>query len=306
LLLPFACRLLFLNVSAAGRVLRRKHLPCDARRVMLVLKRCLSISPPYIRMNGFPSAAKRVSEVLPLASRSWPPTWPFAEEDFRRRDESPDSRFYAAPRFCYHIDDAAANALTRYYSDLFGQWARPSILDLCASHLSHFPPDIAAAAGRRVALGMNASELRMNTLVDEFVVHDLNADPRLPFEDNSFDVVTNAVSIDYITQPLALCREVARVLKPGGAAVFALSNRCFPSKAVDVWLRSNDLEHVYVVGAYFHYAGGFHPPSAAEITPDQGLGPEPDGGFVQAASAWRGGASLSDAYLSVVQAKVNK
>ena len=29
---------------------------------------------------------------------------------------------------------------------------------------------------------------------------DLNDDPTLPFEDSSFDVVTNAVSIDYLTK----------------------------------------------------------------------------------------------------------
>ena len=29
---------------------------------------------------------------------------------------------------------------------------------------------------------------------------------------------------------------------------FSLSNRCFPSKAVNVWLKTNDLEHVFVVG----------------------------------------------------------
>ena len=49
----------------------------------------------------------------------------------------------------------------------------------------------------------------------------------------------------------------------------ALSNRCFPTKAVDIWLRTNDLEHVFVVGCYFHYAGGFKPPSAVEVSPNQ-------------------------------------
>ena len=56
------------------------------------------------------------------------------------------------------------------------------------------------------------------------------------------------MSIDYLTQPLQVCKEVARVLKPGGQAMFSLSNRCFPSKAVNVWLKTNDLEHVYIVG----------------------------------------------------------
>merc|ERR1712160_67150 len=100
-----------------------------------------------------------------------------------------------------------------------------------------------------------------------------NADPTLPFEDNSFDIVTNAVSIDYLSQPLEICKEVARVLKPGGCAMFALSNRCFPTKAVNIWLKTNDLEHVFIVGSYFHFAGGFKAPSAAEVSPDQATTP---------------------------------
>merc|ERR1711935_423465 len=141
-----------------------------------------------------------------------------------------------------------------------------AILDICASHVSHFPPDVADYAGRRVALGMNVLELSQNKEVTEFVAKDLNEDPTLPFEDNSFDIVTNVVSIDYLTQPLQVCKEVARVLKSGGQAMFSLSNRCFPSKAVNVWLKTNDLEHVFIVGSYFHYGGGFKSPSAIEIS----------------------------------------
>ena len=48
----------------------------------------------------------------------------------------------------------------------------------------------------------------------------------------------------------------------------ALSNRCFPTKAVDIWLRTNDLEHVFVVGSYFHYAGA-QASSAVEVSPNQ-------------------------------------
>ena len=106
---------------------------------------------------------------------------------------------------------------------------------------------------------MNKEELERNVQVNEFVVKDLNKDPTLPFEDNSFDIVTNAVLIDYLTKPLEICKEVARVLKPGGCAMFALSNRCFPTKAISLWLKLNDLKHVYTVGSYFHYAGMFLP-----------------------------------------------
>ena len=36
----------------------------------------------------------------------------------------------------------------------------------------------------------------------------------------------------------------------------AISNRCFPTKAIQIWLQTNDLEHIFIVGSYFHYSGG--------------------------------------------------
>ena len=58
------------------------------------------------------------------------------------------------------------------------------------------------------------------------------ADPRLPYEDNSFDIITNAVSVDYLAKPLEVFKEMHRVLKPGGRAIMSFSNRCFPTKGV--------------------------------------------------------------------------
>jgi len=244
------------------------------------------LSASFLKLKASPG----VSDVL--ASPKWPEGgWPFTDSDFSRQDETTDSGFYSAPRFCYHVDEKAIASLTDYYAKEFPKWNKPAILDLCASHVSHFPSDVADYTGKRVALGMNEEEIRENGQVDEYVVKDLNADPTLPFPDNSFDIVTNAVSIDYLNKPLSICKEVARVLKPGGAAMFALSNRCFPTKAINLWLRTNDLEHVFIVGSYFHYTGMFKPPSAVEV------GPNP---------MWVAGQSQNIAYLSVVKATVEK
>ena len=48
------------------------------------------------------------------------------------------------------------------------------------------------------------------------------------------------------------------------------SNRCFPTKAIDIWLNTNDLEHIYIIGSYFHYAGGFDKPESFDISPSPG------------------------------------
>ena len=138
-------------------------------------------------IKGFPEQAKSVSEVLD--SPDWPEEPPYEPPDFTRQDETDDNDFYDQPRFCYHVDDAAVAALTKHYSTAFREWEKPAILDICASHVSHFPPDVAEYAGRRVALGMNVLELSQNKQVTEFVAKDLNADPTLPFEANSLDTL---------------------------------------------------------------------------------------------------------------------
>merc|ERR1712176_901382 len=104
----------------------------------------------------------------------------------------------------------------------------------------------------------------------EWRVQDLNVDPKLPFPDNTFDAVTNAVSVDYLTQPLEVFREIRRVLKPGGLAVMSFSNRCFPTKATSVWMQTSDADHVWLVGSFFHFAGGFDAPFGEDVSPNPG------------------------------------
>ena len=66
-----------------------------------------------------------------------------------------------------------------------------------------------------------------------------------------------AVSIQYVTHPLRVLREVRRVLRPGAPFVVSFSNRCFPTKAVAVWLDTTDLQHLTLVRSYFEAAGGW-------------------------------------------------
>jgi ubiquinone/menaquinone biosynthesis C-methylase UbiE len=54
---------------------------------------------------------------------------------------------------------------------------------------------------------MNKDELARNEQLTDYVVHDLNADPTLPFPDNSYDVITNCVSVDYLNKPLQVGAE---------------------------------------------------------------------------------------------------
>ena len=152
----------------------------------------------------------------------------FPPDYFRRVDESPDAEFYAEPRMVAHIDPATIEALTAEYRERL----RPGddVLDLMSSWISHLPEGI--ELGRVAGLGMNAEELAANPRLTGAVVQDLNENPELPYDDASFDAVLNAVSVQYLTRPLEVYAEVARVLRPGGLSVVAMSHRCFPTKAI--------------------------------------------------------------------------
>ena len=174
---------------------------------------------------------------------------------FERADERPDTEFYAFDRLVTHIDDGAIAAVGELYEELE---LDGDVLDLCSSWVSHFN----APPRRLVALGMNAAELAANGAATERLVHDLNADPTLPFPTASFDAVTCCVSVDYLTRPLEVFAEVARVLRDDAPFVLTFSNRCFPTKAIRGWLMTDDGGHAEIVGAYFEATDGFGPPAA--------------------------------------------
>jgi SAM-dependent methyltransferase len=172
---------------------------------------------------------------------------------FDRADESPDSLFYRMPRFVTHIDDAAIAAVTQLYREHLPPGG--ALLDLMSSWVSHLPPE--ARYRRVVGLGMNAEELAANPRLDEWVVQDLNEDPRLPWPDQAFDAGTICVSVDYLTRPVEVLRECGRVLAPGGPLVITFSNRCFPTKVIAGWLSLDDEGHQHLVERYFEAAGNW-------------------------------------------------
>ncbi len=189
---------------------------------------------------------------------------PFPAGFFARHDESDDALFYAMPRFVVHIDEATIEALTGVYRERLPPGA--DVLDLMSSCVSHLPDDV--ALGRVAGLGMNGAELGANPRLTEHVVHDLNRDPELPYDDASFDAVVNAVSVQYLTRPVEVFRSVARVLRPGGIHVVATSHRCFPTKAIQAWHLLPPRERLAVLASYFRLAGGYEEPSLLDRSPE--------------------------------------
>jgi SAM-dependent methyltransferase len=172
---------------------------------------------------------------------------------FRRYDETPDEEFYKTPRLVTHIDDRAIAAVTQLYREFFPPGGE--ILDLMSSWISHLPPEVEYR--RVIGLGMNEAELRRNERLDAYLVQNLNTNPRLPFAEADFDGCGICVSIDYLTRPVEVLREVGRVLRVGGPTIISFSNRCFPSKAVAMWHRLDDRGRMRLVERYLEEAGNF-------------------------------------------------
>ena len=175
------------------------------------------------------------------------------EKAFRRTDEGPDEEFYQTPRLVTHIDDRAIAAVTQLYRGHFPPDGE--ILDLMSSWISHLPPEVGYR--RVIGLGMNEVELRRNERLDSYVIQNLNSNPILPFGSGEFDGAGICVSVDYLTRPVEVLREVGRVLKVGAPLIITFSNRCFPTKAIEIWHRLDDAGHMRLVKDYLEEAGNF-------------------------------------------------
>ncbi len=177
-------------------------------------------------------------------------------------DTNEDNLFYSSPRFVTHVDDNFIKQLTELYRQKIPHQGR--VLDLMSSWVSHLPPEIEYSHVE--GQGMNEEELAKNPRLDNYVVQNLNANPKLPFADADFDAVLCAVSVQYLEYPEAIFSEIARVLKPNGVAIISFSNRMFYQKAITAWRDATDRQRIYLVKSYFQSIAQFFDPPEVVIT----------------------------------------
>lgn len=181
------------------------------------------------------------------------PTDYSTENPFDRENPDVDSAFYSRPRFTHHLDYRAREAVRALYGRHLTDGMK--VLDLMSSWQSHVPETV--HFHRLAGVGLNLEELQRNRLLSDHLVHDLNEDPHLPFADASFDAALCTVSVEYLTDPIALFNEVARILRPGGTFLVTFSNRWFPPKVVKVWKELHEFERIGLVIDYFLSTGQY-------------------------------------------------
>lgn len=177
----------------------------------------------------------------------------FADDPFSRTDSKPDAVFYQAARLVHHLDDIAREMISNTYGRFLANGMH--VLDLMASWESHLPANL--HLDHLVGLGLNKEELKRNSQLNDYVVHDMNQNGLLPFDSNTFDAVINTASVEYLTDPIAAFKEVLRILKPEGYFIVTFSNRWFPTKAIKIWQDIHEFERMGLVLEYFLASGGF-------------------------------------------------
>jgi SAM-dependent methyltransferase len=152
-----------------------------------------------------------------------------------------------------HIDDTAIEVIRNTYGRFMSDDMH--IMDLMSSWQSHLPERFRFS--RLAGLGLNESELKKNPRLSDYVVQDLNINSKLPFDSNSFDAVVCTVSVEYLIDPLAVFKEVSRILRTDGHFIVTFSNRWFPTKAIHIWRELHEFERMGMVLEYFSRSGGF-------------------------------------------------
>jgi SAM-dependent methyltransferase len=171
-------------------------------------------------------------------------------------DDTDDKLFYAYPRFVTHVDEGFIQQLTNLYRERLKPNTR--IFDMMSSWVSHLPEEMEFAHVE--GHGLNEEELARNPRLNHYFVQNLNAEPKLPLQDQEFDAVLNCVSVQYLQYPEAVFTEIHRILKPGGIAIFSFSNRMFYQKAIQAWRDGSETSRVELVKSYFNSVPGFTTP----------------------------------------------
>ncbi|QDH15327.1 class I SAM-dependent methyltransferase [Oecophyllibacter saccharovorans] len=188
------------------------------------------------------------------------------EKAFTQASSEPDAQFFAQHNPETLLDLGARTAITALYRTSLPVGGRT--LDLMCGPDSHLPED--ATFQEFIGLDVCNKLMDENKALNGRAIVDLNAQPSLPFSENSFDGVLLCNGLPYLTQPEAVLKEVVRVLKPGAPLILTFNDRFFPAKATAIWQALEPADRVRLASALMNSAG-LGELDTGEVTPPEDL-----------------------------------
>ena len=158
-------------------------------------------------------------------------------------DESNDEKFYADPKFVYHLDANFRNYLSSIYKNEIKDYS--TVLDLMSSWDSYLPKG--KNYKKVIGHGLNKDELNKNKILNSFWVQNFNSNQKIPLDNNSIDYCLMVAAWQYLQFPENLTKEIARILSDGGKFLISFSNRAFWHKAPNIWTTSTEEERLKYV-----------------------------------------------------------
>lgn len=173
---------------------------------------------------------------------------------FIRKIEDDDAVFYESIDSTSPIvDRVAIEQLKQFYLEHLKD--NSSILDLMAGPDSYLPDSLENLDV--TGLSIKKQDLQSNPVLSQQTLHDLNKQPELPYNDQQFDTVVCAFSVEYMTQPIKVFKEAARILKPGGSFLISFSERFYEQKVIALWDDLHLFERMGIVLEYFRQSDKF-------------------------------------------------
>ncbi len=173
---------------------------------------------------------------------------------FARDDKSDDMDYFSREQTHIHHDARALQTIEDIIDNLTIE-DNPRVLELLSDANTLIPDSVSAA--EIVGIGFSNGKMQQNERLTRYTAQDLNKQMELPYSDEYFDIIINNLSVEYLTNPIAVFKEAGRVLKPGGLFVVTFSNRMIAEKAVNIWKESNEQERVLLVDDMFRQSRQF-------------------------------------------------
>ena len=177
---------------------------------------------------------------------------PFEYGDPTFFKDYPFKRSNSLPLLKPHLDQIAVEQIEALYSQLLP--AHSKVLDLMSNQSSYLADDF--ATGLLTGIGHNEEALNINQRLDTYIQQNLNENVKLPFEGNNFDDAICTVGIEYLTNPLAIMLEIARVVDKGGKFIITFSDNSV-SNATTLWGQLHPFERMQLVLEYFRVTNAF-------------------------------------------------